>query len=491
MRPNPSATPAKASDPTVASVATKSSGIARDVRPAEFGSGGARSVGVGSDGRGSGTRRSARRGRRASVGILVDLALTATAGGHVRFWHNIAKAAATHGSDFDLTFHFQIDPEHQASAPGGERITELSPQVRLVELPPVFSTSRMRYLAQSPDHTDLSPYHPRLARYLERYDVVHTTDAYFAYAKTACRKIDPTRQALVTSIHTDTPAYTRIYSERAFRNFFGEGRLLDHVVDRWDWPRRAERRMRSALRRHLHACEHIWFSPVDDPETFGEFTTRFEFDVLQRGLDGHIFSPDRRDRKRLESEFALEEDDFVLAFAGRIDIGKEIMVAAQATRRLLDQGRKVKLILAGLGSDADPIRDLLGSAVRLPGFVDQRRLGAILASADAFVFPSRIETAANAVIEARAVGLPVLASPRVGHMLIREPGVDGLIVDDQTPEAWADAIDVLVEDPDRAKKMGGLASAVAADTQSSWHEVLVRDLMPGWSRSLREKAPPR
>jgi glycosyltransferase involved in cell wall biosynthesis len=162
------------------------------------------------------------------------------------------------------------------------------------------------------------------------------------------------------------------------------------------------------------------------------------------------------------------------------------MVAARATRRLLDRGLKVKLILAGLGSDAEPIRELLGPAVRLPGFVDQERLASILASSDAFVFPSRIETAANAVIEARAVGLPVLASPRIADMLIREDGVDGLVVETQTSEAWANAIERLIVDPDLAKKMGAMASAVAAEAQPSWHDVLIRDLVPGWLRTSRD-----
>ena len=433
-------------------------------------------------------------GKRLSVGILIDLALTPTCGGHVRFWHNIAKAAAEHGCEFDLTFHYQSpqqshfvgDAHQNGRRARSERVTQLSEHVRIVELPPVLSTSRIKHLAQSPDHTDLSPYHRRIAKYLESYDIIHTTDTYFAYAKTAHRLVDHDRQALVTSVHTDTPAYTRVYSERAFRNFFGTGRLARRVIDDWDWPSRAEIRMEKALIRHLKSCEHIWFAPADDPNEFSEITTAREFDVLRRGLDWRIFSPDRRDRRRLEEEFDLDEDDFVLSFAGRIDVGKEVMVAANATRRLLDRGLKVKLILAGLGSDADAIRELLGPAVRLPGFVDQERLGSILASSDAFVFPSRIETAANAVIEARAAGLPVLASPRIADMLIREDGVDGLVVEKQTSEAWANAIERLIADPDLAKKMGAMASAVAAETQPSWHDVLIRDLVPGWLRASRD-----
>ena len=52
---------------------------------------------------------------------------------------------------------------------------------------------------------------------------MHTTDAYFAYSKTAQRLHDPARRALVTSIHTDTPSYTRVYSEGIYRKLLLNG----------------------------------------------------------------------------------------------------------------------------------------------------------------------------------------------------------------------------------------------------------------------------
>lgn len=413
--------------------------------------------------------------RRPSVGVLVDLELTPAAGGHVKFWRNIASAAATQGCDFDLTVHFQGDAERQ---------TQLGDGVRIVTLPPAFSTARLKFLSENPDHSDIAPHHRRLAKRLSAYDVVHTTDAYFAYAKTAARVVDATRQALVTSIHTETPAYTRVYAERAYRNLFRHGRLAERVVDRWRWPERAEARMKASLACHVEACRHVWIAPNDDPTEFDGLSGQRTVSMLQRGIDGRMFSPDRCARERLTSEFGLEADDFVLIFAGRIDIGKEVMVAATAVRRLLDQGRKVKLILAGRGSDTEAIRDLLGSDVRLPGFVEQEELGWMLASSDAFVFPSRIESAANAAIEARAAGLPALVTPSGAGRLIREDWVDGVVVGSQAPEDWAAAIDRLMSDRDLARKMGGLANVVTAETQPSWHEVLQRDLVPVWHRQV-------
>jgi glycosyltransferase involved in cell wall biosynthesis len=422
------------------------------------------------------------RTQKKSVGVLVDLALTPTSGGHVRFWRNIAEAAAAEGCEFDISFHFQTPASTRAS------FTQLAEGVRLVCLPPVFSTGRLRFLDQGPDDADLAPHHPGLARHLKEYDVIHTTDAYFAYAKTALRTQDRLRQSLVTSIHSDIPAYTRIYSERIYLSLLGNGNLAQRAVGRWRWPERAEKRMRAHLARHLKRCDQVWLAPSDSVKNLAEPEKRENRSFLQRGLDRQIFSPDRRDRQGLLTEFDIPPKAFVLIFSGRIDIGKEVMVAAEATRILLDQGESVVLLMAGIGRDSEKIRSLLGPAVRLPGFVEQEKLGMMLASSDAFVFPSRIETAANAVIEARSAGLPVLVSPPIADMWVREDTVDGITVSEQTPEAWAAAIEILLRNPDRARKIGSLASAAIADSQPSWHDVLTRELVPGWQRSLGKLA---
>src|SRR3954467_6922985 len=110
------------------------------------------------------------------VGVLVDLAWTSQAGGHVKCWERLSRAATELGGALDLTIHFS------GAAPARRELTDT---VRYVIERPVFSTQSLPFLAHVPDHTDLAPWHPRLARALGRYDVIHTTDAYFAYARTA------------------------------------------------------------------------------------------------------------------------------------------------------------------------------------------------------------------------------------------------------------------------------------------------------------------
>src|SRR5829696_4511800 len=118
----------------------------------------------GAPGRAADLARPASR-RRLKVGVLVDLAFTEEAGGHVKCWQRIAEAATDCPEELDLTIHF--------SGPEARRIA-LSPSVRYVLLPPVLGTARL--ISDVPDHTDLARWHPLLAGTLGAYDVIHTTD---------------------------------------------------------------------------------------------------------------------------------------------------------------------------------------------------------------------------------------------------------------------------------------------------------------------------
>src|SRR5258708_34850813 len=147
------------------------------------------------------------------VGVLVDLTLTPDAGGHVKCWERIAEAAVEFSDRLDLTVHFNADEPRS-----GSRRIELSPSVRYVLMPPVFST---RWLVrQVPDHTDLAFQHPGLARMLPNYDVIHTTDAFFCYARTATRFARKNGVPVVSSIHTNPPEYARIPVDHLVRQMF-------------------------------------------------------------------------------------------------------------------------------------------------------------------------------------------------------------------------------------------------------------------------------
>jgi len=86
-------------------------------------------------------------------------------------------------------------------------------------------------------------------------------------------------------------------------------------------------------------------------------------------------------------------------------------------------------------------------------------VASLLAEADAFVLPSRSEAFPNAVIEAMAAGLPVVASAVGGLLDLIEDGRTGLLVAPGDPEALAAALQSLIDAPERAAAIGRAARA--------------------------------
>ena len=100
----------------------------------------------------------------------------------------------------------------------------------------------------------------------------------------------------------------------------------------------------------------------------------------------------------------------------------------------------------------------LGDVVELPGWTAEPE--AALRELDIFVLPSHSEACSNALLEAMATGLPIVATRMGGNPAIVEDEVTGLLVPPGDPAALAKAIIRLVEDPMLAGRLGDRARDV-------------------------------
>jgi glycosyltransferase involved in cell wall biosynthesis len=411
------------------------------------------------------------------VAVLVDLAWTPRAGGHVKCWESLARAAVRRG-DVDLSLFVQGDTS---------RVEHLSERVRFQVTRPILSTERFRFLDPVADHTDLAPIHPRLIRHLWRHELIHTTDAYFSYTRTAEWLARFKRAALVSSVHTDTPGYTRLYADKILSNLCaGWPWLKRYLLDECQVPQVLAERMHRCLQAHAARCQRVLVAERGVSAWRPDLSTGSRTSILRRGVDRELFHPRHRDRARLRREFGIPADRPVLMFAGRVDSGKCVMTLAQAARHLLDASVLVHVVMAGEGREAGAVKDLLGEAVSLPGVVGADTLAWLYASADLFVFPSRIEVAPNVVLEAKASGLAPLVAPEGGGKFVRLSGTDGLIVDSPDPADWAQALHGLCHDPERRRGMGLAARKDIERHHPTWDEVLNEDLIPVWQAALAE-----
>jgi glycosyltransferase involved in cell wall biosynthesis/GT2 family glycosyltransferase len=117
----------------------------------------------------------------------------------------------------------------------------------------------------------------------------------------------------------------------------------------------------------------------------------------------------------------------------------------------------VTAVLAGDGPERPRIEARvaelgLGSRVHLAGFVEDVR--ALLDGADIVVLPSRFEGLPLALLEAMAVGRPIVATDVPGTRELVTDGQTGLLVRPDDPDQLANAIRRLLDDPDLARRLG-------------------------------------
>jgi glycosyltransferase involved in cell wall biosynthesis len=136
---------------------------------------------------------------------------------------------------------------------------------------------------------------------------------------------------------------------------------------------------------------------------------------------------------------------------------------------LTEVDRRVSVRLCGVGAQRDAVIDLaarLGVGERVTFVEPPAAVWDELRVAQFVVHPSLTEGFPNAVLEAMASGLPVVASDVGGTSQLIEDGLTGLLVPPGHPGALAAAINRLVQDPDLRGQMGVAAHRRA--TGFSW-----------------------
>jgi glycosyltransferase involved in cell wall biosynthesis len=85
---------------------------------------------------------------------------------------------------------------------------------------------------------------------------------------------------------------------------------------------------------------------------------------------------------------------------------------------------------------------------------------------DLVLLPSRIEGLSQALLEAMALGKPVIASAAAGNRDLITDDVDGRLVEPLDPDAWCHAIEKLLASPATATRLGDAARLTARQTFS-------------------------
>jgi glycosyltransferase involved in cell wall biosynthesis len=140
--------------------------------------------------------------------------------------------------------------------------------------------------------------------------------------------------------------------------------------------------------------------------------------------------------------------------------------------RALERIDDVDLLIAGEGPERPALQrlvDKLGmlERVRFLGVIDQRALPSLYGAADALVLASSREGWPNVLLEALACGTPVIATRNWGTPEIVTSADAGLLVNERTPEALADAILHLLRSPPARTATRRFAEAFSWDATTA------------------------
>ena len=162
-------------------------------------------------------------------------------------------------------------------------------------------------------------------------------------------------------------------------------------------------------------------------------------------------------RDELRAELALDGD--VLVFAGRLGPQKAVGVLLEALRRISD----VTLVIAGDGPERPTLERRvaelgLDARVRFLGSVPRETVLRLFRASDASVLPSAWENFPHTVVEALAVGCPVIATAVGGVPEVVRDGENGLLVPPGDAAALADAIERFFGDASLRERLRGAAA---------------------------------
>jgi L-malate glycosyltransferase len=199
-------------------------------------------------------------------------------------------------------------------------------------------------------------------------------------------------------------------------------------------------------------------------------------EVIDNPFDLARLDPNRIDRHVARTNLGLRGDAPALALVGQITPWKgqeEAILALAIVRRahpsavLLLVGEPKFVARATRYDNRAYLRGLhetvaelgLGDAVRFLG--EREDVPAILRACDVALLPSWDEPFGRVVVEAMAMGTPVVATSVGGPAEIIRDGVDGVLVPPRRPEALASAVVELLNDQTRRQEVG-IAARTAA-----------------------------
>jgi len=199
------------------------------------------------------------------------------------------------------------------------------------------------------------------------------------------------------------------------------------------------------------------------PEVAESYQTRLglsnrRVSLLKGGIDLSLFeSPP--DGHSLRKRWNAPEGCLIVGMVGRMQKKRDQATLLRAVAQLGAGPHRLRCLLIGRGEDRDQLEALCGELgildrVRFAGYLEDDYLDG-LAAMDVFAYTAPgSDASCRALIEAMAMGKPVLAARRAAAPLLIEPGKTGFLFEPGDAAGLADHIQRFLDNPAMARDFG-------------------------------------
>ena len=189
-------------------------------------------------------------------------------------------------------------------------------------------------------------------------------------------------------------------------------------------------------------------------QTLSKLGARKKVQTIYRGVDTKAFCPNPTIRESKRKELAIDPDDVVVLFIGRLEVVKGLKYLMEAAKRLVKERHHLKFLFVGEGTLREKYENAVKRSENMFFLGFRSDVAQLMNVADIFVLPSLSEGCSAAILEANACGLPVVVSRSGGNCEIVLDNVTGICVTPRKVEELIEALKRLLNDPHLAKEMG-------------------------------------
>lgn len=323
-----------------------------------------------------------------------------------------------------------------------------------------------RYLAFDPEdrmmrRSRIDELLPQLQK--RGYDLVHIQTPFIAHYA-ALELADDLGVPVVTTYHTFFEEYLHHYA-----------RILPA-----SWTRAVARRF---SRGQCNATAGVIAPSSAMRDALLRYGVTAPIEIIPTGIPLSLFSSG--DGASFRTKHGIGLDREVALFVGRVAHEKNIDLLVQVAAKIRHERSKFLLVIAGEGPALSHLQALvaklnLNDHVRFIGYLERgSALIDCYACADVFAFASTTETQGLVLLEAMAMGIPVVAIPAMGAKDILSPQQGCLCADNDVAD-FAEKLQNLLSDPQRRAILSTEARAYA----KSWSAPATAERMANFYRKV-------